>query len=80
MTNFTADKLTQQATTNAKGEAIKLGDLVITKGSKIVRVVQGIGGAGNASTFVRGVRADGKHVSHSVWMDASKLTVVGSVL
>lgn len=73
--NFTPDRITAPSVTNSKGVEIKLGDLVSTKGSKIVRRVQGIGARG-----ARGVRHDGVDIAFSAWLDIEKLTVVGSVL
>ena len=73
--SFTLGKITEPSITNAKGIEIKVGDIVITKGSKVQRVVRAIM-RGQAN----GQRLDHSIVANSTWMNPDKLTVLGSVL
>ncbi|MEC5149208.1 hypothetical protein [Cryobacterium sp. GrIS_2_6] len=61
--------------TNAKSLEIKLGDIVVTAGSKTQRVVDGI-----SRGEVHGTRLDRGNVAHSRWLNPDKLTILGSVL
>ena len=78
MEDFAPDKLTDASIVTAKGITIKLGDVVQTAGSTVVRVVTGI--SPRKSRSVHAERIDGGDAVKYRWMDPNKLTVTGTVL
>ena len=87
MNTFKADQITDQTATTSKGLVISLGDIVVTKGSKTLRLVTGISQTSNSDHVeVHAKRCDenGDLLSSMVpafmaWMDPEKLKIVGSV-
>ena len=78
---FQPDNLTERSVTNARGIEIKLGDIVVVKGSKIERVVKGIHlDRRGESLMVRGTRKDLGKAAYADYLNPDRLTVIGSVL